>query len=135
MCLASLRSEYKALVENKLDCKIQASQNDGGGEYISNAMKDFCKKEGVAVRTTETNEPYQNGVAERANRDIIEGIITLLTEAKLPPSLWFRALAVFVHTCNCTPSAALSGRIPYTLFYKEKLILIISECLDVLPMS
>ena len=81
--------EYKALVENKLDCKIQAFQNDGGDEYISNAMKDFCKQEGVAVRTTETNEPYQNGVAERANCDIIEGVITLLTEAKLPPSLWF----------------------------------------------
>ena len=84
-------------------------------------MKDFCKQEGVAVRTTETNEPYQNGVAEHANRDIIEGVITLLTEAKLPPLLWFRALAVFFHTRNRTPSAALSGHIPYALFYKEKL--------------
>ena len=72
------------------------------------------------MRRTETNEPYQNGVAERANRDIIEGVITLLTEAKQPPSLWFRALAVFVHTRNRTPSATLSGRIPYSLFYKEE---------------
>jgi len=88
------------LVENQLDCKIQAFQNDGGGEYVSNEMRDFCKQEGVAVQTTETNEPYQNGVAECTNCDIIEGVITLLTEAKLPPSLWFRAFAVFVHTHN-----------------------------------
>ena len=112
--------EYKAEVENQLDCKIQALQDDGGGEYISNEMKDFKKKEGIVSRTTETNEPHQNGVAERANRDIIDGIVTLLTEAKLPPYLWYKALKAFVHTRNRTPSSALNGRIPYTIFHGQK---------------
>ena len=31
-------------------------------------------------------EPHQNGVTERANRTIKEGITTMLNEAGLPPS-------------------------------------------------
>ena len=81
---------YKAYAENALPgLHIIEFQDDEGGEYIGKAFIQFCLEHGIQRRHTETDEPYQNGVAERTNRTIIEGAETLLAESKLPPSFWW----------------------------------------------
>jgi hypothetical protein len=62
---------------------------------------------------TEPHEPHQNGVAERANRDIAAGATALLVQAKLPPSFWRHAVSTYVHTRNRTPTSALGKETPY----------------------
>ena len=39
--------EWKASVENSSGHKLKALRTDNGGEYVSNEMKSFLKKEGV----------------------------------------------------------------------------------------
>ena len=39
--------EFKELLEKKIRNKIKAMRSDNGGEYISNAFKGFCAKEGI----------------------------------------------------------------------------------------
>ena len=68
--------------------------DDKGGEYMSGAFEDFCMSQGIHRQHTVRAEPHQNGVAECANRTISEGITAMLTEAHLPPSFWWDALAV-----------------------------------------
>jgi len=67
------------------------------------------------------NEPHQNGVAERANRTIGEGVTALLKESRLPPSFWGYALNAFVYAHMRSPTAAISTKkTPYELWHGEK---------------
>lgn len=62
----------------------------------------------------------KNGVAERANRTISEGITTMLNEAHLPPSFWWTAVAAFTHVHNRSPTAALQSGTPYEHWHSHK---------------
>ena len=79
---------FKALAENQLNARIKALHDDKGGEYMSKEWEELCTTSGIKRIHTLRAEPHQNGVAERANRTIKEGITTMLNEAGLPPSFW-----------------------------------------------
>ena len=53
--------------------------------------------------------PQANGVAERINRTIVEGLISLLNQAQAPKALWAEALLDFVFVKNPSPHTALAG--------------------------
>jgi hypothetical protein len=112
---------YRAYAENALPgLHIVEFQDDEGGEYIGKAFIQFCLEHGIQRRHTETDEPYQNGVAERTNRTIIEGAETLLAESKLPPSFWWRAVATFVHVRNRCPTHPLPNTTPFSEWTGQK---------------
>ncbi|KAL7280846.1 LOW QUALITY PROTEIN: hypothetical protein ACG7TL_005790 [Trametes sanguinea] len=76
---------YKAYAENCLGLRIKATRDDKGGEYIGREYNDFCAQHGIQRQHTEPDEPHQNGVAERANRTIAEGVFGLpLDEVDIP---------------------------------------------------
>lgn len=106
---------YKAYAENFHGLKILEEQDDGGGEYMGHQFDQFCAVEGILWRHTEPDEPHQNGIAERANRDI-----AMLYEAYLPPSFWGLAVQAFVYVQNRCPTAPLPGTTPYTGWHKRK---------------
>ena len=100
--------QYKAMAENQLNCRIKGLRNDKGGEYMSAEWESFCAAEGIQRQHTVRAEPHQNGVAERANRTLMEGIISMLNEAKLPGSFWWDAVAMFIHVHNTLQQIAPS---------------------------
>ena len=112
--------QFKAYAENQLNCRIKALRDDKGGEYMSKEWEDLCRREGIARQHTVRAEPHQNGVAERANRTLKEGITTMLNEAHLPASFWWAAVAAFVHVHNRSPTAAVKKATPYELWHKSK---------------
>ena len=61
--------------------------------------------------------PQQNGVAERMNCILDEGITSLLSDSHLPARFWGEALSCYQHALNCSPSAAVSGMTPTEAFY------------------
>jgi transposase InsO family protein len=77
---------FKSFVENQLDAKIKALQDNKGGEYMSNTFIKFTDQCGIHRRHMTRNRPQQNGVAERANQTMWEDISAMLYEAQLPPS-------------------------------------------------
>ena len=111
---------FKALAENQLDRKIKMLRDDKGGEYMSDAFDTFLASHGIARHHTNRNEPHQNGVAERANRTLAEGITAMLEESSLPPSFWNFALSTFVHVHNRSPTYALANGTPYEHWFKSK---------------
>ena len=111
---------YKAWAENKTGRKIGTLRDDKGGEYMSNAFQKFCDDAGIARQHTVRNRPQQNGDAERLNRTLEEGLVSMLQEAHLPNTFWGEALATLVHVLNCTPSSTVPDSTPYELFYHAK---------------
>ena len=87
---------------------------------MSNSMRDFCNAEGIERQHTMRNRPQQNGVAERVNRTLEEGITAMLHEARLPMSFWAEALHTLVYTLNRTPRSANPGITPYEAFFGVK---------------
>jgi transposase InsO family protein len=111
---------FKAWAENKLNRKIKALRDDKGGEYMSAEFNNFCETQGIECEHTIRDTPQQNGVAERLNRTLAEGITTMLIQAKLPPSMWADAAGTFIHTHNRLPSPNTGNQTPYELFHGKR---------------
>lgn len=96
--------------ENPLDREFQC---DNGGEYVSNAIKDYFEERGIHSRTTVVRNPESNGISERLNRTIVEISESMGIQAQLPAEFWL--LFVFHAMCilNRRTHAALCGK---TLF-------------------
>ena len=114
--------EFKALVENSSGKKIKAIRTDRGGEYLNEAFDDFLAKNGIQHDKTAPFTPQQNGVAERANRTLMECARSMLHSKRLPSYLWAEAVATaaFLRNIsltkalsNITPAEAWTGRKPH----------------------
>ena len=101
--------EWKALVERSSGRHIKALRPDNGGEYTSSEFTLYMTKEGIKHELTTPHTPEQNGVAERLNRTLIEGVRTMLADSKLPHRFWAEALLTIVYLCNRSPTKALEG--------------------------
>jgi transposase InsO family protein len=113
--------EFKALVEKQTSKKIKALRSDNGGEYISNAFRGLCSKEGIRRELTTPYNPQQYGVAKRKNRSILGAFKAMLHDQGLPMFLWAEACntAVFLQNRSlhkvlgkATPEEAFTGKRP-----------------------
>ena len=80
--------QFKAWAENLTGERMGSLQDDKGGEHMSSKFKAFCINHGIQRLHTVRNRPQQNGMVERANRTIKEGVISMLYESEMPPSFW-----------------------------------------------
>ena len=64
--------EWKALVERQLEHKIKVFRFDNGGECTSKRFDEFLHIHGIARHILAPYTLQQNGVAEHANRTIVE---------------------------------------------------------------
>lgn len=89
--------EWKALVEKSMNQKLKALCTDSGGENVSMEFEEYLKKKGVRHELTVPKTPEQNGVAERMNRTLVEGVRSMLADARLPHRFWAEALSTAVY--------------------------------------
>ena len=95
--------QFKAWAENVTGAKLGTLRDDKGGEYMSREFEAFSIDHGIQRQHTVRNCPQQNGVAERSNRTIEEGIVSMLYESGMPTAFWGKALAA-----SFTPATDLS---------------------------
>jgi transposase InsO family protein len=57
--------EFKALIENRFERKINILRSYNGGEYTSKYFVNFCKDVKIKREITTPYNPQQNNVAER----------------------------------------------------------------------
>jgi transposase InsO family protein/predicted RNA binding protein YcfA (HicA-like mRNA interferase family) len=124
--------QYRAWAQNQMNKRavkfddedlrrtVKALRDDKGGEYTSKALDEFCGEYGIEREHTIRDTPQQNGVSERFNRTMAEGITAMLAHSKLPPFMWADAGAAFVHIHNRCPSSAIGFKTPYELWNGEK---------------
>jgi len=59
-----------------------------GGKYLSTTFKDYCLQHGIHRQLAASYSPHQNGVAERKNRTLLEGIRNVIRGIQIPKALW-----------------------------------------------
>ena len=75
---------------------VKRIRSDNGGEYMGKEFQDICTKSGIIHETTSPYTPEHNGIAERYNRTLQEGALTLRHNAGLSCRFWVSA----IHTVN-----------------------------------
>ena len=112
---------FKARVERQSECKIKSLKTDGGGEYLSNEFKDYLAEEGIEHQLTFPDSPQQNGVAERYNRTLLEGVRSMLHGSGMSRGFWGEAVLCFNYTRNRTLVKGVAGDVtPYEAWTGHK---------------
>lgn len=104
--------EFKKLVERQTGRKIKCIRSDNGGEFVNNVFDDYLKAHGIARQLTIPHTPQQNGVAERANRTLVEMARCMLLQSELGEALWAEAINTAVYLRNRSTSRALQSKTP-----------------------
>ncbi|SGY55142.1 BQ5605_C006g03975 [Microbotryum silenes-dioicae] len=103
---------WLADVELETNARLRVLQTDNGGEYRSNTFTEFCKSKGICRQYSFPYTPQQNGRAECVNLSIVEGVLALLADARLPATFWDEAAAYFVYCKNRCSHSALAKQTP-----------------------
>ncbi|CAI7922592.1 unnamed protein product [Closterium sp. NIES-53] len=68
----SVRADWLPFVEKQAECVVKRIGTDRGGEFLGAETTAWLKKQGIQRELTTAYAPQSNGVAERANRTILE---------------------------------------------------------------
>ena len=112
--------EFKALVEKEVEAEIKVFRSDNGGEYTSNQFQAYLKAQGIVHQTSAPHTPQQNGVAERANRTIVEMARSMIYGQNLGLEFWAEAVSNAVYIRNRCPTSAVHGKTPQEAWCGKK---------------
>lgn len=107
---------YKRRVENQTGQRIKKLRTDNGREYLSKDFDNFLKEEGIQRQLSVEYTPQQNGVAERANRTLVEMARCLMLQVNLPDSLWAEAVNTGTYLRNRCATKCLDRITPFEVW-------------------
>ncbi|GBO17322.1 Retrovirus-related Pol polyprotein from transposon TNT 1-94 [Araneus ventricosus] len=99
--------EFKAYIENNLNCKIKTLRTDQGLEYVGPNFDHYLVKNGIKRERTCAYTPQMNGIAERENRTFVNMARYLLLQSGLPMKFWAEAINCAVYIRNRCPTRGL----------------------------
>ena len=106
--------DYLLYVKNKTGRYPKHIVSDGGGEFIDLETQDINNKHGISHIFTSPHSSTQNSIAERINRTLSEGSISLLLAANLSASFWEYSVTFFTYVKNRSPHKHLNMSNPLT---------------------
>jgi transposase InsO family protein len=112
--------EYKAWSELSTNTRIKVLRSDGGGEFNSAEFLSYLKQCGIEKQTTPPHTPQHNGVAERANRVLVERMRSMLNHSGLSSYYWAEALMTAAYVRNLSPCRSVPDATPYEKWYGKK---------------
>ncbi|MBW0541599.1 hypothetical protein O181_081314 [Austropuccinia psidii MF-1] len=84
--------KQQKLIENTQQQKIKKLVTDGGGEFINQQFKDLAEQHGFTHIIAPPYTPEHNGIAERANRTILDKALCLFLSSCLVNQYWAEAV-------------------------------------------
>ncbi|CAI7931381.1 unnamed protein product, partial [Closterium sp. NIES-54] len=89
---STIKEDWLPFVEKQAECVVKRIRTDRGGEFLGAEITAWLKKQGIQRELTTAYSPQSNGVAERANRTIMETARALLIESGVGNSMWPHAI-------------------------------------------
>lgn len=108
------------MAESQLGRKIKAIRSDNGREFVNKCFLSLLQEHGIVRQLTVPYSPQQNGVAERANRNLVEMARSLLIHSGMPESLCAEAVMTACCIRNRSPTASLVRITPYEALSDKK---------------
>jgi len=85
---------------------------DNEGEFVLKKFDNFLHECGIQRQTSAPYTPQQNGVAERANRTIMECTRSMICAQGLDLEFWAEMVNTTVYIKNQCPIKALESKTP-----------------------
>ncbi|MBW0533531.1 hypothetical protein O181_073246 [Austropuccinia psidii MF-1] len=104
------------LIKNTHNRKIKQLVTDGGGEFLNQKFKDLANQHGFTHVIAPPYTPEHNGIAERANRTILDKDQCLLLTSNLPNQYWEEAINTATFLTNILPTPSKRNLSPYFLW-------------------
>lgn len=104
--------DFQHMVEKATGRHIKVLRSDNGGEYVSKAFTLYLQQQGIRHQTTAPYSPEQNGVAERANRTLVEAARSMLHARGMDHKFWGEAVATAAYLRNRCSTKAVLGMTP-----------------------
>jgi hypothetical protein len=110
-----------AMSERQTGRPVKIFRSDAGSEFTSNAFENWLSTKGIKHELSAADNQWQNGVAERTHRTLMEMALAMLTHARMARRWWAEAVntAAFIcnrilHTTTCvkTPIELFTGHVP-----------------------
>ena len=83
---------YLAWIENHTGKTVKTLRSDNDTVYMATNFTDVLRKRGITHETSAQYSQWQNGVAERMNRTLVEMARSNLQHAELPNVWWAEAV-------------------------------------------
>ncbi len=80
-----------AFITNHSGRPIGTIRSDEGTEYKNKALDLWCEEQGITRQYSVRYQQAQNGVAERKNRTLLDGVRCMLSDSGFPKSYWGEA--------------------------------------------
>lgn len=103
----------------KMNPTVSKIRCDNAKEYVSGELYDIARNAGVNIDPVPPYTPSLNGVAERANRSLLEKARAMIFEANLPKMFWGEAVLTAAYISNRLPNSSIDNEVPYFLKYRE----------------
>lgn len=111
---------FRVKAQNQTNKTVRTIRIDGGKELDNRLMEEYCAQRGIVIEKVPPYSSAANGMAERANRTVIEGTRTFLDESGLPHSFWAEAAATFCYVDSFVPSARFPDDIPIEIWTRKR---------------
>ncbi|UYV69068.1 K02A2.6-like [Cordylochernes scorpioides] len=111
---------YLARAERETGHKLKVLRSDNGLEYCNHEFKTRLEQLGIKHELTNTYSPPMNGVAERANRVLLDITRSCLQSAELPQRFWAEAVNTAAYIRNKCYNSALGDKVPDELWSSRK---------------
>uniref|UniRef100_A0A1J3DVK1 Retrovirus-related Pol polyprotein from transposon TNT 1-94 n=2 Tax=Noccaea caerulescens TaxID=107243 RepID=A0A1J3DVK1_NOCCA len=111
---------FQSYVSNHYNAKIKTLRSDNGGEYTSQAFKQYLNKNGIIHQTSCPYTPQQNGVAERKNRHLMEVARAMMFHTNVPKRFWGDAVVTACYLINRIPTKILQDSSPFEVLNKTQ---------------
>ncbi|GBL94431.1 Retrovirus-related Pol polyprotein from transposon TNT 1-94 [Araneus ventricosus] len=116
-----LKRKSDAASELKNFCQLNPSVKkircDNGKEYVDGDFLKFANEAGIKIDPSPPYTPCLNGVAERANRSLLEKGRAMIFESNLPKNFWGFAVLTSAYINNRMPNTSIDCHTPYYLKY------------------
>ncbi|KAH9101889.1 hypothetical protein LEN26_015639, partial [Aphanomyces euteiches] len=112
--------EYIPWLERQTGVKLKTLRSDGGGEYVSDKLKEYFKNHGIHHEVSTPRRQWQNGTAERMNRTLVEMARTILLHANTAKHWWAEAVNTAAFLRNRIPNSKTDDKTPHEMIRGTK---------------
>lgn len=107
---------YISLVKRETGDSVLALFSDNECALLQKGFQDFLHERGITHYTTQSYSPEMNGIAESANKQIIQKASCLMWEPRIPLGFWPEAVRCAAYLKNRSPNRALN-KTPFECWY------------------
>ncbi|PLW48308.1 hypothetical protein PCASD_02943 [Puccinia coronata f. sp. avenae] len=112
--------DFQLFFERQTGFPMRRLVSDGGGEFCNRTLSDYLKDSGIQHNVAPPYTPQHNGVAERANKTIINMARCMMVQSNLAKEWWGEAVRTAAATTNCLPSLSRSKISPLEQLFKKQ---------------